>query len=114
MAKKQKYKIKMQDGTFQEVEGEVVNNIWGIDKRTVVTGEQTLKDGTTRTLSSTSYMVTHIPTGAFLPTGSFRTIKAAKLLLNEPEFFIDELDSDAVMEMAKALGRFWNERGWKD
>lgn len=114
MAKKQKYKIKMIDGTWQEVEGEVVNKIWGIDKRTQVSGEKTMKDGTVKALSSTSYIVTHLPTGAFLPTASFRTIKAAKLLLSRPEFFIDELNEENAMEMARAIAEFWNERGWKD
>lgn len=114
MAKKQKYQILMNDGTKQEVEGEIVNGIWGIDKRTTVTGEQELKDGTKRTLSSTSYMITHIPTGAYLPTASFRTLKSAKMLLSKPEFFFDELTDDAVYGMSEAIWRFWNERGWKD
>lgn len=114
MAKKQKYQITKVDGTKEEVEGEVVNGIWGIDKRTTVTGEQTLKDGRTRTLSSTSYVITHIPTGAALPTCSFRTLKSAKLLLAEPEFFVDAITEQTVREMADAIGRFWNARGWKD
>lgn len=114
MAKKQKYKIKMDDGTEQEVEGEIVNNVWGIDKRTLVTGEQVMKDGTKRTLSSTSYVITHIPTGSMLPTCSFRTLKSAKLLLSEPEFFINDVTDDDVKKMADAIGRFWNARGWKD
>lgn len=114
MAKKQKYNILMNDGTKQEVEGEVVNGVWGIDKRVEVTGEQTMKDGSTRTLSSTSYIVTHITTGALLPTARFRTLKSAKLLLSEPEFFFDELNEEAVRNMADAIGRFWNQRGWRD
>lgn len=114
MAKKQKYNITMEDGTKKEVEGEVVNKIWGIDKRMEVTGEQTLKDGRTRTLTSTDYIITHIPTGAALPTCRFRTMKAAKLLLSEPEFYFDELNQQAISDMADAIGRFWNARGWKD
>ena len=114
MAKKEKYKIKMKDGTTKEVEGEVVNKIWGVDKRTEITGEQTLKDGRVRTLSSTDYIVTHIPTGAQLPTARFRTLKSAKLLLSEPEFFFDKLNEEAVEGMRKAITRFWNARGWKD
>lgn len=114
MAKKQKYNIIMRDGTKREVEGEVVNKIWGIDKRTEVTGEQTLKDGRVRALSSTEYIITHIPTGATLPTCRFRTMKAAKLLLSEPEFYFDELDKQTITDMADAIGRFWNARGWKD
>ena len=114
MAKKQKYNILMNDETKVEVEGEIINGIWGIDKRTEVTGEQKRKDGTVRTLSSTSYIITHIPTGGALPTARFRTLKSAKLLLSEPEFFFDELDDKAVYAMAEAIGRFWNARGWKD
>lgn len=114
MAKKQKYNIVMQDGTKKEVEGEVVNGIWGIDKRTISNGTKTMKDGTVKELSSTCYIITHIPTGAFLPTSVFRTVKAAKLLLSEPEFYFDELNQQAISDMANAIGRFWNARGWKD
>lgn len=114
MAKKINYKIRMKDGSIQEVEGEVVNKKWGIDKRTMVSGEQTLKDGTKRALSSTLYCITYLPNGAAPPLCNFRTLKSAKLLLNEPEFFFDELNEESVRGMAQAIGRFWNNCGWKD
>lgn len=91
MSKKTKYIINMRDGTTQEVEGEVVNKIWGIDKR------------------GSDYHITHLPTGSHLPLGLFRTLKAAKLMLQEPEFFLDDLS-----KLPSAIHRFWETRGWKD
>lgn len=114
MPKKTKYKIKMKDGTEKEVEGEIVNKIWGIDKREMVRGEQTMKDGSVRQLKDTHYHISHVPTGAALPLCTFRTMKAAKMLLNEPEFFFDELDSKAISGMSTAIARFWNRVWWKD
>ena len=114
MAKKQSYKITMRDGTQQEVQGEVFNEIWGIDKRSVKRGEQTMKDGTVRELFDTHYHITHLPTGAKLPLCTFRTLKSAKMLLSEPEFFIDELSKESVKKMGEAIARFWNWRYWTD
>lgn len=114
MPKKVTYKIKLTNGKEQEVEGEVVNGIWGIDKRELTNGEQTMKDGTVRVLKSTHYHVTHLPTGAAPPLCTFRTLKAAKMLLSEPEFFFDELNEAAIEGMSKAISRYWNDRWWKD
>lgn len=112
MPKKQKYSIQLSSGETKEVEGEIVNGIWGIDKREIVSGEHTMKDGSKKTLSSFSYVITHIPSGCALPLGKFRALKSAKLLLSEPEFFGNgELNID---EISKAIWRFWEQRDWKD
>lgn len=116
MPKKQKYSIQLGDGTTREVEGEIVNGIWGIDKREIASGEQTLKDGSKKTLSSFSYVITHLPSGCALPLCKFRTLKSAKLLLSEPEFFGKFFGNGEINidEISKAIWRFWEQRGWKD
>lgn len=111
MAKKQQYQIKMKDGSVKTVEGEVFNKIWGIDKREIPYGKQVKADGTEKTLSYKAYFITHIPTGSSFAGGSCRTLKTAKLLLSEPEFF--EVDENPV-GIVKALNRFWNKVGWSD
>ena len=49
MSKKEQYEILKTDGTKEVVAGEVINKIWGMDKRMA-------DDGTI-----IGYMVTHIP-----------------------------------------------------
>lgn len=111
MAKKQQYQIKMRDGSVKTVVGEVFNGIWGIDKREIPYGKMIQKDGTEKTLSYKAYFITHIPTGASFAGGSCRTIKSAKLLLSEPEFFEVEEKPAGIIN---AINRYWNKIGWID
>lgn len=114
MPKKQIYNIKMNDGTTKQVEGEVVNGVWGIDKRVIPYGKMTNKEGVEKTLSYTDYHITYIPTGQRLPLGTTRTIKNAKLLLSQPEFFFEELTPDVIKKLAKATVKWWEDRWFKD
>lgn len=110
---KSSYTIKLDSGGSTCVTGEVVNGIWGIDKRETERGRQQMKDGTERILYDKDYIITHIPTGAKLPF-QFRTLKAAKMLLQEPEFFFDELNQESIHAMWKAIARFFDDKNWKD
>lgn len=98
MSKKEQYKIQTNHGE-ETVTGEIVNKIWGIDKRYA-------SDGTI-----IGYMITHVPTGAHVPLGTTRTLKSAKLILQEPEFFEDPINPQHI---ADAVGRWWNLHDWKD
>lgn len=104
MAKNQEYKIKMKDGTYKLVTGLVVNNRWGIDKRQQEVKRQT-KDGEKVSLSS-SFFLTHIPTGVLVTNAN--TQRALKELVNRE----DMIEEDDPGKIAKAVGAFWNERGW--
>ena len=92
MAKSQEFAIKMKDGTTQSVTGLVINNRWGIDKRT---------------LSSSGFYLTHIPTGTLVTNAS--TQKALKELVNQP----DMIEEDDLKKIAVATVKFWNARDWK-
>ena len=109
MAKKTKFKISKKDGTVEEVEGIVVNEIWGVDKRTTVYGKQVMKDGAVKPLSYSAYIITHIPTGSHLPLGTCRTQRNAVMLLQEPEFFEEPL---VPAHIGKAIARFARRVGW--
>lgn len=89
MAKQQSFQIKMNNGSTQEVNGLIVNNRWGIDKRL------------------SSFYLTHIPTGALVTNAN--TQKTLKELINRD----DMIEEDDVKKIAKAVGDFWNERGWR-
>lgn len=104
MAKTIKYQIDMKDGTKKEVEGIVINNKWGIDKRAQEVVRQT-KDGEKVSLSY-SFCLTHIPSGILVTSAN--TQKALKELVNRE----DMIDEDDFHKMAVAVGKFWNERGW--
>lgn len=88
------YKIKKGD-TFEEVEGYVFNDIWGIDKR-----------------ASSYYVLTYIPNGCLVE--SSRTMKFLKLLVQEPEFFDFDGSPVQAYKLADAIARFRNQHGWKD
>ena len=105
MAKAQSFNIKMRDGKTESVEGLIVNNRWGIDKRTTETKRQT-KDGEKVSLSS-SFFLTHIPTGVLITNAN--TQKALRELVNRP----DMIEEDDLKNIAVAVGKFWNERGWQ-
>lgn len=96
MAKKQKYQIRMRDGTIQTVEGTVVGN-WGVDKRTVMMdGKPTL-----------SYFLTHIPSGILITNA--KTQKKLLELANQP----DLVNEEDPFQMAKAVTKFFDNVGWK-
>lgn len=90
MAKTSNFKIKMKDGTEQEVSGLVIDGMWGIDKR-----------------DDKFFYLTHVPTGALVTNA--RTQKALKELVSRPDM-VDETD---ISKIAKAVGDFWNSREWK-
>ena len=93
--KKIKYKIRMDDGTQKEVEGAVFNEVWGIDKR-----------------ENGYYVLTYIPNGCRVE--SARTQKFLKMMVQEPEFFDFDGTPNMAAKLAKAIGRYRNEHGWKD
>lgn len=90
MAKTSTFKIKMKDGSEQEVSGLVIDGRWGIDKR-----------------EDKFFYLTHVPSGALVTNA--RTQKALKELVSRPDM-VDEEDAGKI---AKAVGRFWNERWWQ-
>lgn len=92
--KKTRYKIKMRDGSDQEIEGEVVNGVWGIDKRTIGKGS--------------GYYLTHVPTGTLI------TNSRTKRSLMEIANLEDLMDEDDMTKVGRAVIAFWDERGWKD
>lgn len=93
--KKIKYKINMKNGEPQEVEGYVVNEVWGIDKR-----------------ANNYYVLTYIPNGCLVD--SARTIKFLKMLVQEPEFFDFDGTPKTCDKLVTAISRYRNEHGWKD
>ena len=106
MPKTINYDIKMRDGTTRRVNGLVINQRWGIDKR--ITQETKItKNGEERALSSSDFFLTHIPTGVLITSG--HTQKILKELVNRP----DMIDEDELPKIAKAVGKFWNSRGWQ-
>ena len=79
----------------------------------------TLKNGDTEVVSggrlrenwayyrrNNRYWLTHEPTGLFL--ASAPTVKALRELINEPEFFGDD-----IRELPKAVDRWNNRIGWR-
>lgn len=93
--KKATYKIQMRDGTEQVIEGDVVNEIYGIDKRKV--GDFPI-----------AYYMTHIPSGVLVTNA--RTKKALMEIANLPQM-IDQTDHN---KMREAVAGYWNRKGWKD
>ena len=106
MAKNMDYTIQMLDGTTRQVTGLVINRRWGIDKRTTTT-IMTNKDGEERTLSSSDFYLSYLPTGMLITSG--RTQRVLKELVNRP----DMIDEDDPFRIAEAVIDFWNKRGWK-
>jgi hypothetical protein len=92
--KKQKYKIRMGD-RFEEVEGYVFNEVWGIDKR-----------------ANAYYILTYIPNGCLVE--SSRTMKFLKMMVQEPEFFDFDGTPNSAYKLVTAITRFRNQHGWKD
>ena len=105
--KKTLYKIKMRDGTTKEVEGEVVNGVWGIDKR--ATQKVTYNANGEEKVSTTSdYFLTHVPSGVLITNA--RTKKALMEIAN----LEDLMDEDDMTKVGRAVIAYWNNRGWKD
>lgn len=89
MAKNGKYKIRKDDGMFEEVSGVLVGEWWGIHKR-----------------EDKMFVLTHIPSG--LRVWSSRKKTTLQLLLQEPEFF-DQPDVESLAwrnKIAKTIQRF--------
>ena len=95
----------MKDGSSTLVEGVIINNKWGIDKRQQEV-KKTTKAGEERVSLSSSFFLTHIPTGCLVTNAN--TQKALREFVNR----FDVIDEDDPVKLAKALGQFWNERGW--
>lgn len=108
MAKKVTYKIKMKDGSEREITGTEIVPGYAYDKREIGVSETINSKGERRVVKSTTYVLTHIPTGALITSAD--KANSLKLLCTEPEFF-EEFDPWKIL---KAVGRFWNKYDWKD
>lgn len=106
MAKTQKYQISMKDGGREEVEGVVINERWGIDKRTTEVTRM-MKSGEEKTSLSSCFYLTHIPSGILVTNAN--TQKALKELVER----LDSVNDEDYRAMLDVTGDFWNERGWK-
>lgn len=100
------FKIKKKDGTTEVVEGIIVNDIWGIDKRTTENVTYTSK-GEKRSNKSSDYYLTHIPSGMLVTVASTR--KTLMEIANL-EALMDENDPYAIWN---AVLKYWDKRGWK-
>ena len=92
--KKAKYNIRKGD-VFEEVEGYVFNEVWGVDKR-----------------APSYYVLTYIPNGCLVE--SSRTMKFLKMMVQEPEFFDFDGSPQQAYKLSGAIARFRNIHGWKD
>lgn len=101
------YSIKMKDDTTQEVDGIIVNGIYGIDKRTTQEETQT-KNGETKVTNTSAFCLTHIPTGILVTTS--RTRKTLMELANLSEM----TDLTDLTKMVNIVVAFWEKRNWKD
>lgn len=108
MAKKIKYTIRMKDGSEREVEGTQIIPDYAYDKRVISTGTVYNKRGEARETTSTTYCLTHVPTGTLITSSD--KVNSLKLVCMEPEFF-EEYDP---AKLIKAVGRFWNRHNWQD
>lgn len=91
MAKtKPKFKLRMKDGSVEEVEGTKLNDNFHYHK------------------SENLYWLTHTPSGRLVT--SAKKVKSLRELINEPEFFDDNL---TVTAMHKAYVRWANRNMWK-
>ena len=108
MAKKIKYTVKMKDGSDLEVEGTQIIPDYAYDKRVISSGTVYNSKGEAKEVKSTTFILTHIPTGR-LVTSSDKA-NSLKLICMEPEFY-EEFDPQ---KLVKAVARFWNRHDWKD
>lgn len=108
MAKKVTYKINMKDGSVREITGTEIIPNYAYDKREIGTSETINNKGEKRVVKTTTYVLTHIPTGVLITSAD--RVNSLKLLCMEPEFF-EEFDP---AKMIKAVGRFWNKYDWQE
>ena len=90
--KKKTYKIKCGD-EYEEVEGYVFNDMWGIDKR-----EQGY------------FVLTHIPSGCLADSAG--TMKYLKMMVQEPEFFDYDCTPEQTSKLAKFISDYKAKHGW--
>lgn len=108
MGKKIKYTIKMKDGSEQEIEGTEIIPGYAYDKRVISTGIVYNKRGEAKKINSTTYCLTHTPTGTLITSSD--KVNSLKLVCAEPEFFEEYNEANII----KAVGRFWNRHNWQD
>lgn len=111
MAKTQIFKHHMREGTYEERPGVALNDEYHYDKRTITlavnsgknkeTGRQEVKE-----VKNTAFYLTHTETGMLVT--SSRTLKALKMLLQEPEFHQED---PSVEDLYTAYTRWFN-RDW--
>lgn len=108
MAKKIEYIIKMKDGTEKKVTGTEIVKDYAYDKRVLFSDVIYNKKGEAKKVETTTYVLTHVPTGALVTSSD--KVNSLKLLCSEPEFF-EPFDPAIIL---KAVMRFWNKYDWKD
>lgn len=105
--KKTRYQIKMRSGEERTVEGEIVNDIWGIDKRMTQKTTYT-KNGEEKVSQSSDYFLTHVPSGTLITNA--RTKRALMEIANLPIM----IDQNNFQLMMVAVNEYWESKGWKD
>lgn len=108
MAKKITYTITMKNGEKKEVTGTEIVKDYAYDKRVLFNETVYNKKGETKNVETTTYVLTHVPTGVLVTSSD--KVNSLKLLCTEPEFF-EEFDPALIL---KAVYRFWNKHDWKD
>lgn len=108
MAKKITYIVKMKDGSEKTVEGTEIIPDYAYDKRVLFSEMVYNKKGEAKKVESTTYILTHTPTGTLITSSD--KVNSLKLLCSEPEFF-EPFDA---LHILKAVIRFWNKYDWKD
>lgn len=88
MPKTELFTITLRNHTTEQVQGTRLREHWFYHKR------------------DNRYWLTHEPTGLFL--ASAPTVKALRELINEPEFFQED-----ITKLADAVSRWNNKIGWK-
>lgn len=101
------YKIKMKDGSSNEVTGSIINGVWGIDKR-VFEKKTYTASGEERVSKSQDYYLTHIPSGMLV------TNSKKKRTLMEIANLSSLMDENDPRKILTAVMRFWDDRWWKD
>ena len=86
---KPKFKLKMKDGTVREVEGTKLNDRFHYHK------------------AENTYWLTHTPSGQLVT--SAKKVKLLRELVNEPEFFDDQL---TISRLYEAYCRWGNRHFW--
>lgn len=95
----------MKDGTTRQITGLVINQRWGIDKRSVENVTYT-KNGEQKTTTTSGYYLTHIPTGILVTNAN--TQRILKELANTQEL----INEDDLHKIIKAVASFWEDKWW--